>query len=534
MKRILKSILLMIVICCLAGCSTSKENKENKTTENNKVENKEITLNFSNGERKGIYTGEIKEGIPQGAGTFKSQNDEEGNWTYTGEWKQGVMDGTGVCEWEDGRKYEGAYKGGLTDGDGKWYQDGRLLYSGTFSEGRLMKLNREVVKIADSEPIQYVQMGEIGFKIPKSWSYNVADSNTVYVNIPDAENVGIVYSASEKLDLNDKEIRVGLKNQYISEYGKDYSEYKVVSEKFDSGVNAEYYLHLTFYSGDILTDVYCDSMVRGSNTYTLTIVQSGGNYDYSEAAMCIKNTMLKWEYIQEDIAESENEQENKNIMKLLEGDIDWTGLEASIPKAVGQDFVDYTYKEKIVLVEGIIDNISKNKFDVWIPHDGSYMKIEDWNYDINPEDLPNGSTIEICVETHRDGSLKTSEGVLAIRKMDVPVKEDMVGEFKNSCKNLEYKNILRNPDKFRGTIWKANGIVFQVVETKDYAQKILLQLDDGNILYVSYLKNKKADNVLENDSITVYGTFYMTETYTTVLNESKTIPRLTVDYVDIK
>lgn len=51
--------------------------------------------------------------------------------------------------------------------------------------------------------------------------------------------------------------------------------------------------------------------------------------------------------------------------------------------------------------------------------------------------------------------------------------------------------------------------------------------------FLSY-KERDADNVLEDDRISAYGTFYMTETYITVLGDSKTVPRLNVDYIDIK
>ncbi|MGN0649932.1 MAG: hypothetical protein ACI4KM_05800, partial [Oscillospiraceae bacterium] len=70
--------------------------------------------------------------------------------------------------------------------------------------------------------------------------------------------------------------------------------------------------------------------------------------------------------------------------------------------------------------------------------------------------------------------------------------------------------------------------------SQDYLQELLLELSDGNIIYVAYYKEDNADNIIEGDSVNVYGTFYQTKSYTTILGENKTVPRLSCDYVDIK
>ena len=54
------------------------------------------------------------------------------------------------------------------------------------------------------------------------------------------------------------------------------------------------------------------------------------------------------------------------------------------------------------------------------------------------------------------------------------------------------------------------------------------------MVYVSYYKDDGADNFLEGDNITIYGTFYMTETYMTLLGGEKTVPKLVVDYLDMR
>ena len=524
MKRFVIFFLFAMLFGCLSGCSGVRN-----------VENKEMTLSFSYGERSGIYTGEIEQGIPEGKGTFESTNAENVKWIYTGDWKQGMMDGVGVFEWEDGTRYEGGYKAGEENGEGKWYYNDELILWGIFEEGRIISLNRDIVHIADNEPLQYVQMGNVGFQIPKSWSYELESDCTVYVSIPNADNVGIVYSVAEDLKLNDSDACEGLKNSYISEYGKMYSEYKIVSENYKSGYVPEYDLHLTFYEDDMVIDVYSNSVSKSAGTYTLTIVQIDGTLDYSEAAMTIQNTMKNWDSIQQDIANLETTEALQNAKQYLEDGVDWEGLEATVPKVTAEEIIKHTSpQEKIVLVEGIIDNISKDKFDLWIPYESTYYRDVEWKYNVDLGDISEGATVQVCIETHKDGSLKQSDGILAIRKLNVGIISDIETVYKKTCPSINYKAIMRNPDKAYGTICKATGLVLQVVEMEKRMQEFLLELDDGSIAYVVYYKDENADNVLEDDYVTVYGMFYMTESYISLFGETKTVPRLSVDYVDLQ
>lgn len=526
MKKMVKLFTLVVCIFLLAGCSNA--------TSATYVENKEMTLNFSYGDRTGIYTGNVEEGIPQGEGTFESVNDSNEKWTYTGDWKDGVMDGYGVCEWQNGGKYEGQYKAGYMDGNGSWYQDGELIYSGIFEEGRIVALDRKKIEIPENEPLQYVKLKTVGFQIPETWIYEYVNDAAVSINIPEIENVGIVYSVSEDMDLKDESVCEGLKSYYINEYGKEYSEHRVVSESHAPGMVSEYNLHLTFYEGNMVTDVYCNAVSRNSGVYVLTLVEAGVSDDYSEAVMCIQNTMKDWNSIQADIAAMENEQEAETALQYLNDDVDWEGLESIAPKVTAEQIIKHSApQEQIILVEGVIDNISEESFDLWMSYGETYYRNVEWNYDISLDGIKEGDVVEICIGTHSDGSLKQFDGILAIRKIDQDPVQDIINAYKETCPVIDYKMIMRNPENAYGTACKASGTVLQVVETKSYMQEFLLELEDGNLVYVTYYKDETADNVLENDELVVYGMFYMTETYTTLLGVEKTVPSLAVEYVDI-
>ena len=65
-------------------------------------ENYEIDL-LQYGKRQGKYSGEVVDGIPNGQGTFESQNSSGIKWVYDGEWKNGKMNGQGKMTFQDGK-----------------------------------------------------------------------------------------------------------------------------------------------------------------------------------------------------------------------------------------------------------------------------------------------------------------------------------------------------------------------------------------------------------------------------------------------
>ena len=82
--------------------------------------------------------------------------------------------------------------------------------------------------------------------------------------------------------------------------------------------------------------------------------------------------------------------------------------------------------------------------------------------------------------------IPSSETILAIRKIDQDPVQDIINAYKETCPVIDYKMIMRNPENAYGTACKASGTVLQVVETKSYMQEFLLELEDGNLVYVTY------------------------------------------------
>lgn len=97
-------------------------------TQDQKVEGQ---LNYEDGE---IYTGEIKNGLPNGQGTFTWTDGD----TYVGGFKDGAQDGQGTYTFANGDSYIGGFKNGVYHGEGTFtFADGRVE-TGIFENGELI------------------------------------------------------------------------------------------------------------------------------------------------------------------------------------------------------------------------------------------------------------------------------------------------------------------------------------------------------------------------------------------------------------
>lgn len=121
----MRKTIVMLLICAslflLAGCESGVASKEPITE---KVENMEYTIRIKNWdstgleleefEQEGTYTGEVKDGVPNGVGQFDEKNDKGEVWHYQGEFVDGVFHGQGKCfsDEDDTIIEEGTYKDG--------------------------------------------------------------------------------------------------------------------------------------------------------------------------------------------------------------------------------------------------------------------------------------------------------------------------------------------------------------------------------------------------------------------------------------
>lgn len=98
---------------------------------------------------------------------------------------------------------------------------------------------------------------------------------------------------------------------------------------------------------------------------------------------------------------------------------------------------------------------------------------------------------------------------------------------------ITYNQLSREPDEYKDKKVKFSGRVLQVIEG-DYSTSLRVATKGryDNVIYITYLKGFVDSRILEDDTITVYGTFAELYTYKSTGSGYITIPRISVDYID--
>lgn len=98
---------------------------------------------------------------------------------------------------------------------------------------------------------------------------------------------------------------------------------------------------------------------------------------------------------------------------------------------------------------------------------------------------------------------------------------------------ITYDQLARTPDDYVGKKVKFTGTVVQVLESDTETQIRLAVNDDyDTILYCGYDPTIVSSRVLEDDTITIYGTSLGLYSYTSTLGSTITIPSVYVDRID--
>jgi hypothetical protein len=59
-------------------------------------------MNFLHRTHEGVYTGDLKLGVPDGKGEMVYFDDVTGIYNYSGSWSQGQKSGFGIMSWKNG------------------------------------------------------------------------------------------------------------------------------------------------------------------------------------------------------------------------------------------------------------------------------------------------------------------------------------------------------------------------------------------------------------------------------------------------
>lgn len=251
----MKKIAFVILMCLLTGCSNNHSVVTESVVQSSErlpedyVVKREMALDFEFGERTGIYTGEIKEGLPDGYGSFSSKNENGEGWVYYGEWKNGHFHGNGISQWDSGAKYVGEYANDLMNGRGAYWEDDGTVQCGKFR-------NNEFVDEEDSAYIN-IGFGGIKFTVPGSWEMRQDEVGEMIFSSTAGTRFSISSSTIEEKDIlkriNESLETTGVENvesnQGIFKNGITYYVGRGTKKNSDTGIGLKTSLYGFNYRG---------------------------------------------------------------------------------------------------------------------------------------------------------------------------------------------------------------------------------------------------------------------------------------------
>lgn len=220
----------------------------------------------------------------------------------------------------------------------------------------------------------------------------------------------------------------------------------------------------------------------------------------------------------------------------------------TIPVVIYSDILNGSYNNNYIQIEAVIDTVEKDSIlssinsSVWIKNGDTYVKKDlfitsdklgedNFNYIYN--NLKSGDTCMLTCEVYSDSSFGISDN----SKIDIIGNTTSLENIKqiyiNHCQTINPEDLARNPEQYmRKTNVKLSGKVFQIVDESGSSVQFLLDTGGNNgIVNVYYSRPENSPRILENDNVTICGTFTHMYDYTSVLGSSKNVPSITCDVI---
>ncbi len=187
-----------------------------------------------------------------------------------------------------------------------------------------------------------------------------------------------------------------------------------------------------------------------------------------------------------------------------------------------------------VEIDKSIDNINELKFSCYtdeLTQIGSIVSTDVSNYSEHLNDFH-------ILDSNGNNTGKTLDD---LKREEEERKVQEIKNYKDSCQKLNYKDVLRDPDKYYGQRAYWFGEVTQVVDSISYMIYVdckKYQYYDGyscnNPIYVVYISSESSQRLIEHDMVKIYGYMAGNQSYTTVMGANKTIPKVNALYADIQ
>ena len=118
--------------------------------------------------------------------------------------------------------------------------------------------------------------------------------------------------------------------------------------------------------------------------------------------------------------------------------------------------------------------------------------------------------------------------------MNKRLKKIDAGVYKKSCKSINYKDALRYPDKYKGQRSYWVGEILQRIDSHTFRVSTKCEWFYGtryctdNVIYVTYYGS---ESFIEDDYVKIWGEMDGNQSYTAVLGNEITIPKVDAEYM---
>lgn len=157
------------------------------------------------------------------------------------------------------------------------------------------------------------------------------------------------------------------------------------------------------------------------------------------------------------------------------------------------------------------------------------------NYLANGADGDFGGKTEAAVKMFQKASGMEASGVADPETLNALYAADAPkAKVYNS---LNFKEISRDPNAYKGQYYTFSGKVLQVMEGSDYGGttsttlRIATQRNYDDVVCVTYERPNSDKRILEDDRVTVYGECAGLYTYTAVMGNSITLPKFEAEAI---
>lgn len=157
------------------------------------------------------------------------------------------------------------------------------------------------------------------------------------------------------------------------------------------------------------------------------------------------------------------------------------------------------------------------------------------NYLSGSADGDFGGKTEAAVKMFQQASTLEADGIADPETLNALYAADAPkAKIYNS---LNFKDISRDPNTYKGQFYTFSGKVLQVMEGSDYGgttttvMRIATKGRYDDVVYVTYERPNDDKRILEDDRVTVYGECDGLYTYETVIGGSVTLPKFIAEVV---